>query len=206
MSYLIVSLPGDEATMEADKLAQRVARKRTPRLYIAHPHPDHDEVRQVAADLQTILIFGHDGGGKLRATAGGLPWADAPQLASLFPGKRVYAFACNTVGEHSRGEVQGLGVEAVKQGVRLFAGHPTPVPPGPEGEGSEKLQEAIRDAMCAALVAFVDGIDDAAKLRRCAARSLRAVDWRFHSSGGAPMAIQNAMASLLVIPLPPSAT
>lgn len=199
MTYVLISLPGDQASREAADFGAWFAQRRQPDVTFSEAAPDHSAVRTAVARTRCAVVFGHNGGGALRASAGGAPWAGAQEMGQVFGGARVYAFACNTMGEHSADGLRGLGVDAVRAGVHVFAGHPTFVPADTGQDPRGKFHHAIRQAIAAVIVEFLDGCSDEAVLRLRAERSFDIVAERFGVWGGAPGAIRAAMTTLRVV-------
>jgi hypothetical protein len=198
MSYVIVSLPGDQATRDADSFAAWIADRWQPARFFREVSPEHEQVRQEVARYRRVVIFAHNGGGTFRASSGGSPWADAKEIGRICKDARVYAFACNTMGIHSDDLRSGLGMDAVKAGVKIFAGHPTAVPPSTDDHPRGRFEQEVRKAIFHTIKLFLDGESDEKKLRLAAERSFNIVEQNFQNRFMAATAIRSAMASLRI--------
>jgi len=175
MSFVIVSLVGDEATQAADTFMQWLAVQRPPCCYVAARCPDREEVRKCAATH--AIVSGHNGGGSLRAEPAGEPWLDAPGLGKTFTGARLYAFACYTLsGERGVDDIQAIGYAAVESGVSAFAGHAGWI----DASWGERLEEPtlteVRKAVAEVVWRFLGGENDATKLRLLAEETFSALE------------------------------
>jgi hypothetical protein len=198
MSYVLVSLVGDEATQEADKLATWFATRRRPVATFAESNPDHDSIRKAVAETPTALVFGHDGNGSLRATSNGPAWATPEQFARIFQDARVYTYACDTLGDHFEESHDSFGHLAKRHGVRVFAGHCIWATATLD-QACQPIDDAVRQALAVVLEAFLDGEDNDVKLRRLAEESFSIIDEGFYALGGVPMAIHGMMQGLRVL-------
>jgi hypothetical protein len=170
MSYVLVSLAGDEATQAADRFAQWLAR--TPPLPHAafhEPSPAHDDVARGVEQTGRAVVCSHDGVHdgvhSLRSEAAGAPWATAEQIARMFRGARLYAYACNTMGRDGKVDLDALGYEAHRQGVAAFAGHAVFFDGGWEQNVLTENVDAVRAAVARVIHTFLEGEDDAYKLK-----------------------------------------
>jgi len=199
VTYVLISLPGDEASREADELAEWFATRRAPAARFRDEAPDHDAIRAAVVKSPVAILFGHDGDGAIRARSKGSAWADARRLGAMFKGARVYAFACNTMGGHSDDDLPALGHDAVKAGVQLFVGHATAVPAGTGHDPRGRYEMEVRRAIGAVLLRFLDGESDERRLRLAAERSFNIVHKRSPHLAGAPLSIRGAMQGLRVV-------
>jgi hypothetical protein len=197
MSYVLVSLVGDEATQTADAFAAWFAERKPPAARFREEAPDHDAVASAVRQCGQALVFGHDGGGTLRARRRGPAWATADQFAHMFRDARTYAYACDTMAERHESDLGAFGHESQRLRVRVFAGHCTGATAAVDSE-SPVLSEALREAVAAVLCAFLDGENDAAHLRLVAEQSFELVDEGFFRMGGVPLAIRSMMRGLVV--------
>ncbi|MBN2495902.1 MAG: hypothetical protein JXR96_15025 [Deltaproteobacteria bacterium] len=194
--YVLVSLVGDEATREADDFALRFEKRRPPSESFHEPAPNLDDVSAEVAKARQALVFGHDGGGSLRAFAEGPPWATAEQFGKAFAGSRVYAFACKTMGTHltDDDDVTAFGHAATRSGVSVFAGHCSWATASMEDSPAD-LAVAVWNALADVICAFLDGENDAGRLRLRAEESFDIIEAGF---GGVPYAIHGMMQGLRI--------
>jgi hypothetical protein len=199
MSYVLVTLVGDEATQEANSLAQWFAARRKPVAIFADSSPSHSQIRAALSEVPVALVFGHDGNGSLRATNDGPAWATPEQFASIFKNSRVYTYACNTIGSHfNENSSDSFGHRAIRSGVRVFAGHCVWATASLAGV-SQVHRDAIRKALADVFDSFLDGENDGAKLRLRAEESFDIIEAGFGLNGGVPMAIHGMMQGLRVL-------
>jgi hypothetical protein len=122
VSYVLVSLVGDDATKEADEFARWFAEQYPPTARFHEPMPDHEQVESALRVTPLALVFGHDGGGSLRPTSRGEPWVRPPQFAKLFAGARVWVYACNTRAKKLKDDLESFGWQAL-MGAKLTGEH-----------------------------------------------------------------------------------
>ena len=169
MTYVLVSLVGDDVTKEADVFARLLSERRTPSSSFHEPSPSHQGVSAANEGVRRAVIVAHNGRhegiSSLRSHAAGAKWADGEILGQIFKDARVYAYACDTMGARGIPDVQALGNLAHRAGVRAFAGHAIFVDAG----WPQSLSAGHRDRVIAGLsqmiFAFLDGEDDAARLK-----------------------------------------
>ena len=153
MSYVLVHLLGDEAAEHATRLSDHLRAQRVPSSTLVGESPSHRAVEgSFAANpaSMTGICIGHGS----RAGIGPTPqrvWASARELGTMFNGRRLYAYACDTAGGF-----ETLGARAVAAGVRVFVGHDcaieAPLPPH-----EKRMVETVA---AAAVITFIDGQDD----------------------------------------------
>ncbi len=159
MTYVLVHLRGDQATADADRLVEHVKAARAAVATVAGESPSHRELitTLAAAPASTSgVCIGHGHAGGLGPTPSRV-WANAEQLAAIFRDRRLYAYACSTTGHET-----SLGARAVLAGVAVYVGHEGPVE-APLPLHERRMVEAVASA---AILAFIDGEDDEASLRR----------------------------------------
>lgn len=67
MGYVLVSLVGDEATVESHKIAEHVANRRSTDFFWLGDDPPKDDIKRAVSALfdsiqvPTGVVFGHDG-------------------------------------------------------------------------------------------------------------------------------------------------
>ncbi|MFH1465768.1 MAG: hypothetical protein ABIO70_15380 [Pseudomonadota bacterium] len=171
--YVLVSLwaKDDEASAAAHAMAMRAHEIQPALALIAGEAPDRGEIRRAleAAPGASLVIFGH-GGAHFAARRGGASWACAAELAALAPGRRVYAFACDTFTPTPKLLWQTFGDEAVRACVGVFVGHAAPVMSPFAYEGSRRdARERMERGVLALIAAFVAGVDDEDVLRNLGA-------------------------------------
>lgn len=163
MTYVLVSLVGDEATRDANALSLRLEERCPAASTYRDESPDVDRIEQSMAEVDAAVLFGHDGGGTLRAfSESERIWADALALGRIFGGARIYIYACDSFQPCG----DSLAELAVNHGVRLVVGHDAPIgTPDPlQGYTQEQLA-IVQDAALAMMVAFLGGETDERRLR-----------------------------------------
>jgi hypothetical protein len=120
---------------------------------------------------RVAIVFGHDGGGSIRASRTGDPWADPQQFATIFADARVWVYACDTCPAALRAAVDSFGGQACALGVRVFVGHCTDVAAPPDTPTWPSVREQARRALGRALRAFIRGENDVEELRYAALRA-----------------------------------
>lgn len=171
MTYVLVSLRGDQGTQDADMFARWFAERHVPSVAYHEPSPPHAIVTDAVREPLNALVFAHDGDGSLRAVKGHEPWADARAFAGIFQRARVWVYACDTRSDALEADLASFGRLAHAAGVRVFAGHCGPVnlPFLPVLQiNMESLYQGLRGAF----VAFLEGEDDVAALRDAALASV----------------------------------
>jgi len=170
MSYVLVSLAGDDATRAADGFARWLAQQSPgPHAAFHLPSPAHEDVAHGVERTGRAVVCGHDGlhdgAHSLRSAATGPPWATAAQIGRIFHGARLYAYACNTMGKDGQVDLDALGHEAHRLGVAAFAGHAVFFDGGWEQNVLAENVEPVRAAVASVIHAFLEGEDDASKLK-----------------------------------------
>ncbi len=168
MSYVLVSLLGDEATAANDLFARWFEASHRPSSAFHEEHPDHEAVAAAVRETRLALVFGHDGGGSLRGASGGPPWVDASEFARIFAGARVWVYACDTRARAQEDDILSFGRQAHSLGVAVFAGHCTPITAVPPFTTLPGLRDAVYNALARAFRAFLQGQNSAEELRRAA--------------------------------------
>lgn len=168
MSYVLVSLLGDEATASNDEFARWFASSNPPTRAFHAEHPSHDEVALAVREAKNALILGHDGGGSLRGAAKGDAWIKPEQFGHVFQGARVWVWACDTRGATLEADLDSFGRAAFEGGVQVFAGHASPIAAVPTYFGMPALHNLIYQSLDRAFRAFLQGEDRADELRRIA--------------------------------------
>ena len=157
MSYVLVSLVGDSATEVVDEFARWFEREFPPAASFHEAVPDHNTVADAVRETPQALVFGHDGGGSLRAAAQGEPWADADQFARVFANAWVWVCACNTRGLKLVDDLESFGRRAHQAGVKVFAGHCAATGLAPTGGGLSDPHNYHRNGLAKAFRAFLKG-------------------------------------------------
>lgn len=98
MSYVLVSLVGDDATAANDEFARAFAVSHRPKHAFHGESPAHADVAAAVRETKTALVLGHDGGGSLRGASQGDPWITPQEFAKVFYDARVWVYACDTRG------------------------------------------------------------------------------------------------------------
>ncbi len=89
MTFVLVSLLGDDATAANDEFARWFEASHSPAAAFHGEHPDHEAVAAAVRVTPTALVLGHDGGGSLRGASSGSPWVNPTEFARIFAGARV---------------------------------------------------------------------------------------------------------------------
>lgn len=189
MSYVLVALhrEGDDATALTLETAFDIAKKREGASTFFGESPSLEEVesalRTLPQERRRGLVFGHCGRNSctLRAQIESEPiWSDAPTFGAIFSEAAVYVFACETIEDPDQPEwwgVQSFGKIAVLHGVRCFVGHSVEVGvPGIPPNWNEEQVAMLRDCTEAAMLAFLNGVEDAKKLRTAIIDALDTLD------------------------------
>jgi hypothetical protein len=110
------------------------------------------------------VVFGHNGAGSLRAHAtSDRPWANAEVFGGAAVDCRVYAYACETLGEN---DADAFGVAAVRAGVRVFVGHSQVIQSPDSERGFTRAQlDCLRTSALGAIERFLDGEEREGHLR-----------------------------------------
>lgn len=195
MTYVLVSLLGDEATELNDCFALEFEKAFPPAIAFHEPLPDHDEVSAAVRAVPNALVFGHDGGGSLRGASTGAPWVTPEQFAEIFADARVWVYACDTRAKKLEDDLESFGRKAHDLGVGVFAGHCAAITAVPLFQTLPETRKTVRDALGRAFRAFLTGENNAGELRRVALRK---------SGGGrkemfAPRTVEEVMESLRVL-------
>lgn len=168
MTYVLVSLLGDEATAANDEFTRWFEESHAPAATFHDPHPDHDAVTEAVRETPIALVFGHDGGGSLRGASSGAPWVDPVQFAQIFAGARVWVYACDTRAQTQEDDLDSFGRQARAGGVAVFAGHCTSITAVPPFTSLPGLRSSVYKALARAFRAFIQGQNSPAELRRAA--------------------------------------
>ena len=172
MSYVLVSLPGDEATLAADRLSKYLEERVEPDQPFREECPIHDDVKSAIARTKTGVFFGHNGNNSLRASATGEPWVDGARLGKIAEDARIYVYACSALDDPE----SSLGAEAVRNGADVVAGHDAWIG-SPDREGLTDSQlEILRDAAIAMILAFLGGTNDENELRDAGRKGFNALE------------------------------
>lgn len=174
MPYVLVCLVGDDNTRLIERSAREFERGFHASEILTPLPPFHEVTRAVAEG--DALVTGHNGGGSLRDTSQGSGWANAAQFSAMFRGARVYVYACETLGSKGAESLSSFGHEAMRGGVRCFAGHCVVVP-------TDNLASGIDPVLHAMWGAFLRGEDDQDMIKQVAWRAFGAT--RKHVRGGA---------------------
>jgi hypothetical protein len=163
-------LNGYDATRQAQQFGDWLAAQRPPIARWDEPRPPVDAVAAAVRQTPSLVVIGHDGPlndrHSLRAHSHGSVWLDGSELGMKFPGARIYAWACWTLGYESVRDPNTayLGDEAVASGAQAVAGHSIALPAnlGAMVGGSAHF---FREPVKAMIFGFLEGEDDAAALR-----------------------------------------
>lgn len=176
MSYVLVSLVGDEATRELDILSQYIEQQRLPFAIFRDDNPSHEGVREevdrLNSDSETAsgVIFGHGGESSDSLRAYRDPrrvWSTPEQFADVFQNSRVYVFGCQTVSRPDDASIDSFGEEAVRHCVSVFVGHYMKIqPPEISASLSASQVQQLESATSAAILKFLDGCEDEGELKR----------------------------------------
>ncbi len=169
MTYVLVSLVGDEATGESNALSKTLEELRSPSSVHRGESPNVDEVRQSMSGVESAVLFGHDKYGTLRAFSDPTrSWANGEQIGRMFHGARIYLFACSSFLP----EGESLAEKAVQHGVRLVVGHDAPVSSPDSDLGYSRTQiSVVRKAALSMIEAFLDGETDHGRLKETGMRA-----------------------------------
>jgi len=169
MSYVLVSLVGDDVTQEADAFARLLRERRAPSRAFHEASPSHESVSSANEAVRRAVIIGHNGRlngtPSLRSYATGAAWADSERLGTTFKDARVYAYACETMGAGGVPDVEALGNLAHRAGVKAFAGHAVFVDAGWQQSLAAAHRDRVTQALSEMIFAFLDGEDDAGRLK-----------------------------------------
>ena len=168
MSYVLVSLLGDDATAANDAFARWFEESHRPKASFHDEHPEREAVAAAVRETRLALVFGHDGGGSLRGAKGGPPWVDASEFARIFAGARVWVYACDTRAKAQEDDLLSFGRQARDGGVAVFAGHCTSITAVPPCSTMPSLREPVYQAFARAFRAFLQGQNNAEEIRRAA--------------------------------------
>lgn len=171
MSYVLVSLSGDEATAANDEFARWFVGSYPPTRSFHSEHPSHDEVSEAVRQTPVAIVLGHDGDGSIRGASKGIPWVDPIQFGRIFSGARVWVYACDTCVDSLEQDLESFSREAIANGVKVFAGHASPIPAVPPFGTMPGIRKQGYEALARAFRAFVRGEDNAGELRRVGLRA-----------------------------------
>jgi hypothetical protein len=173
MTYVLVSLPGDEASQEADRLARHLEKKLPPLCSFHEENPDHEFVTKDMSETKKGVFFGHNGNNALKSRRDDEPWVDGARLGNLSKDSRIYVYACKALEDSGF----SLGDEAVKHGAAVVAGHDAPISSPSSDSGFTKEQLSIfRDAAVAMIESFLSGDNDVNALRDAGRKAYNALD------------------------------
>jgi hypothetical protein len=168
VSYVLVSLLGDEATAANDEFARWFKKSHPPAAAFHDPHPDHEAVAAAVRGSPVALVFGHDGGGSVRGASQGPPWCDPAQFARIFAGARVWVYACDTRAQALEDDLVSFGRQAWDDGIAVFAGHCSAITAVPQLTTLPDLQASVYRALARGFRAFLQGCNNADEIRRAA--------------------------------------
>jgi hypothetical protein len=195
VSYVLVSLLSDAATQDSDAFARWLAQSQPPAGEFHDANPAHAAVSEAVRRAPVALVFGHDGGGTLRAEASGESWATPEQFAEMFSGARVWVYACNTRAPKQEEDLESFGRRAHELGVRVFAGHCTAIA-SVAHETAQPQRDLAYRALGRAFRAFLRGQNSANAIRLAALRGV-AGPGRFVALAALP--VEDALRSLRVL-------
>lgn len=168
MSYVLVSLTGDEATAANDEFARWFATTH-PALQAFHGEaPLHEEVAAAVRESKTAIVLGHDGGGSLRGKSQGAAWITPREFAHVFHDARVWVYACDTRGPSVEQDLESFGRIAFDGGVRVFAGHASPITAVMPFNLWPDFRMRTYQALARAFRAFIQGENNKNVLRQIA--------------------------------------
>ncbi|MBK8255363.1 MAG: hypothetical protein IPK82_22230 [Polyangiaceae bacterium] len=170
MSYVLVSLTGDEATAANDLFAQWFAKTHPPHAAFHEEHPNHNAVADAVRQAGNALVFGHDGVGSVRGKSLGEPWVDPQTFGQIFSGSRVWVYACDTRSKNLEEDLTSFGRVASGAGVQVFAGFAAPVTAVPPFSTLEALRTPIYQALARGFRAFISGENSAENLKKAVLR------------------------------------
>lgn len=163
--YILVSLwaADDEATERAHAFAAKLHGRRPAAEFLHGEAPLHADLQKAAEAWPeaAFVLFGH-GGPALSARRGGARWIDAPGLASILSGRRVYAFACSTFELQAALLWDSFANQAVASCIRIFVGHAAKVMTPLAAERT--LTEKMEGALFHMIERFVEGEENEAAL------------------------------------------
>lgn len=168
MKYVLVSLTGDEATAANDEFARWFASSHPPVRAFHGESPAHEEVAAAVREAKTALVLGHDGGGSIRGASRGEPWIHPAEFAKVFNDARVWVYACDTRGPTQEQDLESFGKMAFEGGVRVFAGHASPITAVQPFTLMPELRKLTYEALARVFRAFIQGEDNANMLRQIA--------------------------------------
>lgn len=171
MSYVLVSLLGDEATEANDEFARWFASQHPPARAFHAEFPDKNDVATAIQETKTALVLGHDGGGSLRGASKGSAWIKPEEFAHVFRDARVWVYACDTRGPTLEQDLESFGKIAFEGGVRVFAGHASPITAVMPFRLMPDLRQRWYNALSRAFRAFIQGEDNANELRQVALKA-----------------------------------
>lgn len=195
MKYVLVSLTGDDATAANDDFARSFAESHPPIRAFHGESPAHEEVAAAVREAKTALVLGHDGGGSIRGASQGAPWIIPSEFAKVFYDARVWVYACDTRGPTQERDLESFGKIAFEGGVRVFAGHASPITAVPPFALFPDLRKRTHEALARVFRAFIQGEDNANTLRHIALAGT--VGGRATAFSALP--IKNDMAALRVL-------
>jgi hypothetical protein len=168
VSYVLVSLTGDEATAANDEFARWFAKEHPPLLAFHGESPLHEDVAAGVRETKTALVLAHDGGGSIRGASQGDAWITPQQFAHVFHDARVWVYACDTRGPTLEQDLESFGRIAFESGVRVFAGHASPITAVMPFNLWPDFRTRTYQALARAFRAFIQGENSATVLQQIA--------------------------------------
>ncbi len=168
MSYVLVSLLGDDATAANDLFARWFEERHRPNAAFHHEHPNPEEVAAAIRETPVAIVLGHDGGGSVRGSSSGPPWMEPDGFARVFQGARVWVYACDTRARALEDDLASFGRQVFDAGVSVFAGHCSPITAVPPFTSLPDLRDRVYAALARAFRAFLSGENNATRLRQAA--------------------------------------
>ena len=165
MNYILVSLVGDDDTKQSDEFAVYFEKNNPAYDSFHEENPDHDQVKKRVEVAKVALVFGHNGGGSIRAFSDGRPWAEPKQFVDMFKGSRVWVYACRTRGKKLGEDIHSFGREVFEGGVSVFVGYCSVVA-APLAIGKIDPSGMVREGLARAFRAFLQGENSADNLRK----------------------------------------
>lgn len=195
MKYVLISLTGDEATAANDEFARTFASTNPPTHEFHGEFPSHEAVAAAVRETKTALVLGHDGGGSIRGASQGNAWITPEVFAKVFQDARVWVYACDTRGPTLEQDLESFGRIAFEGGVRVFAGHASPITAVMPFNLWPEYRIGTHAALSRAFRAFILGENNQIALRQKAL--VGTVGGRSTVTSALP--IQRAMESLRVL-------
>jgi hypothetical protein len=166
LTYVLISLRGDEATVMADEFAQWFATQHEPAAHFHTARPDPAKVRAAIATTPRAIVFGHNGGGSIRSESRGGVWLEPDDFGEVFADATVWVYACSTREQSLEADLTSFGRRSHANGVRTFLGHCGPTPTIPPFASLPYAREKIHAALARGFRAFTQGTTNARELER----------------------------------------